>query len=224
MTTATPNATRFVTYTFTEDWPELVVAINEFEATLRLHGRPVAADMLLRAYIDMREALLALGRDMAVRATELLKESEKKTQVRPDTHGGGGNRLADSLVAEAIDQQLMPGAVGVADLDVLNSLTPWWLTNETGSSARVGGRLFGYFHGPGDAQPPDASQFREHPLFQAGSTGDPLSGVGIIHNPIPARKFIAKAAPIIEAEWRAGFEGIKRTFDAALSRVGATLR
>jgi hypothetical protein len=223
MPTTTPNSQRFVTYTFVEDWPELSVAINELETRLRSSGRPLAADVLVRGYSTMRDELLLLGRDIALFGTKALRESEKKTRVRPDTLGGGGPRLGDALVAEAIDQNIMPGAVGIADMDILDADVPWWLTNEIGSHGRVGGRLYGVFYGQDDAGPPEASQFREHPLFQAGNTSG-LAGVGFIERPIPARYFIAKAVPVIDTEWRGTFAGIKQRFESELARAIVTLR
>jgi hypothetical protein len=222
MPIASPSAERFASYTFVEDWPELIVAINELETRLRLNKKPVAADRLLDAYSAMRTSLLAMAREMAVFATETLKEMEKRTQVRPDTHGGGGARLEDNLLAEAIDQDVMPGAIGIADEDLLAARVPWWVTNEEGSSARVGGTLFGYFHGAGDESPPDSTQFREHPLFSPATqdSNDPNVGLGIITHAIPERRFVKKALPIIDAEWQSRFRLIKATFDRELQRVG----
>ncbi len=123
----------------------------------------------------------------------------------------------------------MPGAIGIADLGELNGLededgnTGWWITNELGSSGRVGGRLFGTFYGGSGAAPPDADLFREHPLFAPGPN-ESLAGVGFIENPIPARHFVQKAQRVIAAEWRIKFDAIKGRFGVEFSRALATPR
>lgn len=214
----------YAAYEFVHDWPELAVAVNQLEVRLRSKGRKIAADMLVEGFAQLQRELLALAKDMAVRATAILQETERDTRVRPDTHGLGGPRLEDSLRADVMPQQnLLPGSIGVANEDVLDATVPWWITNEIGSSARVGGELFGTFYGEDDAGPPDSDQFREHPLFAPGKN-DTLSGRGIIENPIPARKFIAKAWPIINREWQQGFHAAKGKFDITMARALATPR
>jgi hypothetical protein len=220
----TPVTERFVTYEYVEFWPELTVAVNELEARLRLDGLNIAADTLLIAYDTMRRQLLDMSRSMAVFATKELVNQERQTRVRPDTQGGGGPRLEDHLVAESIEPDLMPGAVGVADKDVLENGVPWWITNELGSSARVGGSIFGVFHGSGGYTAPDTNMFREHPLFTATDGSDPDAGPGTIQNPIPARHFIARAAPIISAEWERRFRAIHDQFMHELNRIAVMNR
>lgn len=221
---ASSVAERFVTYEYVADWPELISAVYETEIRLRSSGRPVAADILLRAFGVLQRELLELGRQMAAFATAELERQEKKTRVRPDTEGGGGPRLGNHLKAEPIEQNIMPGAIGVADLDLLNSLedeygnTGWWITNEIGSSGRVGGRLFGTFYGSSSAAPPDSDLFREHPLFASGPN-ESLAGLGFISNPIPARHFIEKAQRVIAAEWRLRFEAVKGRFGVEMQRA-----
>lgn len=207
---------RYAFYLYVKDLPELIAATNALEVKLRREGRPVAADRLLKAFGVLDVELEELSIKAAAKATELLRDSERHTRVRPDTQGGGGPRLEDSLDADPL--LVLPGSVGVANEDTLDGAVPWWITNEVGSSARLGGRLFGSFFGGGDSQPPDSSQFRVHPLFEPGAP-ESGAGVGIITNPIPARRFILGALPGIEAEWKSSFEAIKRKFDAELNIV-----
>jgi hypothetical protein len=205
---------------FVRNWPDVVVAANRYEVELRTTGRPDAADMLLMAYGRLRDDLQELARRMAIAGTEELRKMERATRVRPDTMGQGGPRLEDSLFAEVLPiQDIMPGSIGIANEDVLDGSVPWWITNEIGSTARVGGVLYGFFY-DGDVAPPDSSEFRVHPLFQPGYS--PVSGTGIIKNPIPARKFIEKAVAIIDREWHIGYAGATVRFENALARITAT--
>jgi hypothetical protein len=200
------------------EWPTLVVAINELEIRLRRQRRPVAADKLLRAYGKFRDELLLLGREVAAFGTAELRRQEKQTRVRPDDGRTGQPRLNDFLVAEVIDANLLPGSVGIANENLLEREVPWWITNEVGSSARVGGVLYGTFYGENDAGPPDPSMFREHPLFEPGPNGS-LSGMGVIQNPIPARQFVEKAVLATNRRWQEGFSAAKIRFDTELTRV-----
>lgn len=205
-------------YLFVRDWPELTTAIYGLEQRLRAQRRFVAADSLLRAYGTLRDELLELAIRASAFGTRELRRREHDTRVRPDTQGQGGPRLGDSLVSEPVGpQNILPGSVGVANEDVLDQNVPWWLTNEKGSSALVGRRIYGYFYGEDDAAAPAAEDFRVHPLFQPGYS--PVSGGGVIRNPIPARWFIAKSVPEIERYWQTGFRAAKAKFDAELTRV-----
>lgn len=215
--------TEFAYYELVHDWPELVVAVNALEKRLRSEGRPLAADILLRGIFEFERELKRIGREMSAFATEELRRKERETRVRPDTEGGGGPRLGDYLVARPLAENLIPGSIGVADEEVLDSNVPWWITNEIGSSARVGGRLFGTFFGAEDAAPPSRDQFRQHPLFEPGDFGS-WGGLGVIREPIPARRFIAKAVPEINRAWHAAFDAAKRRMNDEMTRALATYR
>lgn len=215
--------TQYAYYNYIRDWPQLVAATNVLEEKLRLQGRPVAANMLLKAWGELRDANLAMAKECAALATAELRKSEKATRVRPDTEGDGGPRLEDALEANPMpNQDMLPGSVGVANMDALNASVPWWITNEVGSSARIGHPIFGYFFGDGDYAPPSADEFRVHPLFEAGP--GPVSGGGVIENPIPARRFIEKAIPAIDAKWQAAFRASDAAFGARLAEVLVTFR
>lgn len=212
----------FVTHELVREWPELVVAVNGLEGRLRRNGRPAAADILLIAISDMRRELIEMGRRMSALATAELIHQERATRVRPDTLGGGGPRLEDFLEAEPLNEALIPGSIGIANEDLLDAAVPWWITNEIGSSANVGRVLYGFFYDQNDAGPPSRSEFRVHPLFQAGP--GPVSGSGVIEEPIPARYFISKAAPVIAAAWAAEFQAIKDRMNSEMTRALATFR
>lgn len=209
--------TSFAFYDYVFNWPELQVALNELEVRLRSKGRPVAANILLRASAELRHDLEALARRMSITGTETLRDIERTTRVRPDTHGAGGPRLGDSLVVEPVGLGLVPGSIGVANEDLLDKNVPWWLTNEVGSAANLGHRLFGSFSEPGGPSAPDMGQFREHALFTPGK-GDGAGG-GVIVNPIPARRFIAQAVPVIDREWKAGFQAAKLRFNVKMTEA-----
>lgn len=215
--------TQFARYELVLDWPELVTAVSSLEKRLRAQGRPLAADTLLRGLFEFERELKAIGRKMAAFATEELRRRERDTRVRPDTQGGGGPRLGDYLVARPIDENLIPGSIGVADEDLLDAEVPWWITNEIGSSARIGGRLFGAFFGGGDVAAPSRDEFRVHPLFEPGNFGA-WGGSGVITEPIPARRFIAKAVPEIDRAWHAAIQAAKGRMNDEMTRALATYR
>lgn len=220
---AGPASAKYGFVAFVADWPEFVVTMRDLETRLRRDGRPVAADILRAAVTRLHRKNEVTAERVAVYATELLRRSEHDTRVRPDTMGMGGPRLSDFLVAEPMpDQAWLPGSVGVLDEELLDNNVPWWVTNELGSSANVGRRLFGYFYGPnGDEQPPDAVFDREHPLFRPGPS--PVSGVGVIAEPIPARHFVERVIPAIATEWRSQFAEGKLTFEGELTLVLRTM-
>jgi hypothetical protein len=210
---------RFGFYCFVEDWPEMVAAVIRADAHLRDTDRPVAADLLARAYGQLRQEMTQLGNSMALVGTVDLRRIERQTRVRPDT---GRNQLADALFVRHVDPDLLPGAIGIADVEPLDTQVPWWITNELGSRARIGGKpLYGVFYGAAGAGPPDPGQFREHPLFQAGNDSG-LAGFGTIREPIPARRFIEKAIPIIDTKWREQFHIIRTHLDQRLELIAKT--
>lgn len=202
----------FASYCVVSKFPELQIAADVLESSLRAEGRIVAADKVLRAYIALRDDLLALAQRMAIRGTDILKEHERNSRVRPDTLGEGGPRLEDYLRCEPLP--IVPGSLGVADETLLNSHVPWWVTNEVGNSANVGRILYGAFFNPGGAEARPAGEERgEHALFQARGRGE-FRGSGVIEHPIPARYFVRDAVHVIDAEWQAGFQAIVAAYIA----------
>lgn len=194
-------------FCFVEDLPELLTATNMLEVRLRAAGNIVGADRVLKAYGVLKIGLQQLGAKMAAKGTEILKQKERSTRVRPDSLGAGGPRLGDYLHADELP--VVWGSIGVANETELDAEVPWWYTNEQGSSARVGGKLFGLFQ-PGDALA-SAGESRVHPIFEPWSGEGPASASTIV-NPIPARRFIEHSIPEIVAQWRGGFELLKADF------------
>jgi hypothetical protein len=211
------SAGNFSFYEFVRDWPEFIVAMDQLETRIRREGAAAAADRLLKAVVVFNRELGELADRAAIKATEMLRESERRTRVRPDTQGGGGPRLETSLVATPVAPDILPGSIGVSDEDLLDADVPWWITNEEGSTTLVDEKrvLYGTFE-PGGAAP-DITQSRAHPLFQPGY--GPGTGSGLIKNPIPARRFILKAIPEINAMWQSDFRQIKTRMDNELTQV-----
>lgn len=205
----------YASYAVVSKLPELQAAADAAETRLRAEGNAIGADKVLRAYIALRDGLIALADRMSVRGTEILRAKERESRVRPDTLGGGGPRLEDYLDVSPLTA--IPGSIGIADETTLDAHVPWWVTNEVGSSKNVGRVLFGAFldAGGGGATPPDSGQFRQHPLFEAGATENP--GSGVIRNPIPARYFVRDAVAEITAEWHAGFSALVADYIAEVT-------
>lgn len=196
----------YASYCVVTKFPELQIAADSLETSLRAEGRDAAADKVLRAYVALRDGLIALADRMAIRGSEILVRKEQETRVRPDTLGGGGPRLEDYLRCDPITA--VPGSLGVANETLLNAHVEWWVTNEIGNSTNVGRVLFGAFYGSGQPDAaPSASERGEHPLFQARGSGE-FRGSGVIENPIPARYFVREAVREIDAEWSAGFQAL----------------
>lgn len=208
-------------YDYVQELPELLTAVHRLVKTFETTGRPVAAGLIATAYGTLERELATMAVLTAAKATDILREQERKTRVRPDTGGGGGARLGDSLIAEPVGVGVLPGSIGVASMAELNKNVPWWITNEVGSSARVGGALYGFFE-PGHFAP-DQTYDRQHPLFDPVTSGDG-GHLMVIHNPIPARRFIERSVPIIDATWKREFAAVKGRFDAALSKALVTFR
>lgn len=199
-------------YYFVEELPEMRAAAYRVETRLRARGDPIAADAIKAAYTRLVVELELLSEQVAIRGTEILREHERNSRVRPDTLGGGGPRLGDSLEADPLSA-LLPGSVGLANEDLLDHNVPWWSTNEEGSSARVGHVLYGVFN-PGESSPSHLSS-REHPLFQPQSG----SGSGLIRNPIPARRFVEHSIADVEVLWLTRFERVKAQFSGEVDVI-----
>jgi hypothetical protein len=211
---------RFAYELDTYELPGLASAVNSAEANLRSTGHPTLADRLLKAYGVLIRDLEYLAASVAGSGTVALIEHERSSRVRPNSLGGGGPRLEDFLQCDPIPE--IPGAVGIANEDLLDTSVPWWPTNEEGSSARVGGHIFGLFYDSGFSRSsaPDPGQFRQHALFEPTAVAG--SGPGVIEAPIPARHFVRDSIPAIEARWQRGFREAKAKFDDELTGIFAS--
>lgn len=205
----------YASYLFVDDLPEIKAAVKRREVALRSRGLNAEADLIRAAYAKLILELEALSARIAVKGTEMLRNKERSTRVRPDTHGAGGPRLGDALFVEPIPVSLA-GSVGVANLDTLDALpddegnTGWWSVNEVGGGRAVGTRLYGVFE-PGGFIPSQASS-REHPLFQPLASQGGEGGWLTIKKEAPARRFIEKALPEIAALWERQFQAIRAQF------------
>lgn len=204
---------QYAFFCFVRELPQLLSATNLLADSLRASGNVAGADRVVSAYGALREGLVAMEATVAAEGTKILRDHERSSRVRPDTLGQGGPRLGDHLHVDSLGSILW-GSIGVANETELDAEVPWWPTNEVGSSARIGGVLHGLFQ-PGGA-PPEGASFRQHPIFESTGEGGE-GGMGVIHNPIPARRFIERSIPDIEAAWRAGFGALKTTFMAEVA-------
>lgn len=206
-------------YIYAKELPELYGAIAREAIVLRREGHALLADRLTKAYETLVKDLEYLSASVAGAGTLTLIDTERRTRVRPDSLGGGGPRLEDYLQCDPLAE--LPGSVGVANEEVLDAGVPWWSTNEIGSTARIGGHIFGLFYGSGfgSSSAPNPAEFRQHPIFEATTVSG--SGPGVIEAPIPARRFIRDAIPEIDAVWLRGFGAAKAKLEAALTSVFA---
>lgn len=205
-------------YAFTcyvRDLPAIESEAKALEAKMRLEGRVAGAARVAAAASTLKRELLAMGVYVAEEGTRILREKERGSRLRPDTGGGGGERLEDHLVCDPIPSLggIGWGSVGIANETELDADVEWWWTQESGYDGHVGRVLYGVFM-PGEAHP-SAEEFRQHPLFEARGKGEDR-GSGVIRNPIPARHFVQDAIPEIEAIWHARFATIKAAWEAEL--------
>jgi hypothetical protein len=173
--------------------------------TLDADGAPAQASLIRQAFLDLERELKFIAREIATRAEGYIRQAEVDSRVRGDTAGGGGARLQDFIGASA-PLPGVPGSVGVNDEQMLEqSPVFWWWTNEEGYSGFIGREIRGFFQ-PGSSSP-SPSRFREHPLFRPGG-----SGKGVIHNPIPARRFVERGYEQAADEWHAQIRAAKSSF------------
>lgn len=167
---------------------------------------------------DFRLKLERLAIDTAVTADARTVEWIKLTQVRPDT--SKANHMRGNIASRPLGGRLPFGAVGVADIAVLNKTRrssggPYWEAQEFGSSAAVGRILPGYFM-PGKSRPGDAPS-RTHPEFRRQTTGRGVPAM-VVKNPIEARGFLRRG---VEDAGRYRERRLK-TLEADLLRLAAS--
>lgn len=172
--------------------------------------QPEHASRVRRAIIDHRNELNVISSEIAVIARKEIVNAEQSSRVRPDTGGGGGPRLEDSIgVSTPIPRSL--GSVGINDEDVLeHNGVGWWKTNEYGYGGHIGRQFIGAF----DGTRPDPNRSREHALLRIGK--GPGTGKGTIKEPIPERRFVLAGGQVAEAEWH---RRVRASRERMVSRV-----
>jgi hypothetical protein len=163
----------------------------------------------------MRELLNRMWREYdkvsvegALMADRLIRAYIRQTAVRPPTSG----RLEGGILSRPITTVWSGGALGIADLDVLDhaAVNPrykaageYWRAQEYGTHAHVGRRVPGFFQ-PGQSRP-SAGDFRAHPYFEqvGGRGGKAPRGTPamVIRRPIEARHFLRDGTDDLIA-WR----------------------
>ena len=211
------NFKDFAFICYGKDIPAVIENALRAEDNLRRNGYGPYADRLANAFDLFNTQIQKVGVQAAAVGTVTLREIEKRTRVRPAVRHAGHKSLSDSLYVRPL---AIPGGIGIADYLVLERDVPWWVTNEVGSSARVGGVLFGTFSGGAPDSPPDPTQFREHALFD---TMGNAPGRGVITNPIPARHFVQESIKIIDREWRVQYDRVVGDFNLRLQRIVADI-
>lgn len=201
------------------DLPGLTKAAYDLIAALRQQGAINAADIMERSLVDLFTRLEGIGKAMALRGEQLVKDEEEATRVRPDTGEDPSVRMTTYFKCDIFPG--LPGWVGyINKQEIDDSPADWWWTNELGYSGHVGRELHGYYYDAGWSGPtrPEAqSGPGEHPLF--GPTG-PMGPTMTINEPIPARRFALNALNKLDAEWnaavRAALEGYEIAFKALM--------
>jgi hypothetical protein len=186
---------------------------------LRADGAQAQAKLLLLAFEDYWAMLGKIAVDIAAKARIAIVQAEQDTRVRPDSAGGGGDRLEDYIGhSEPLPQ--LPGSVGVNDEQMLrDSPVHWWWTNEEGYSGFVGEERQGYFFGPGGGGSgfiPSSHMAGQHPVFKPYGGRAPTM---VIENAIPARRFVERGYDEVMAEWHAEVDRARASFIAEMERI-----
>lgn len=224
----------------TEGFADLSERFLILHDKLEASGYVALAQLLRRAYLRLRADVERIAKEIAVKATQYIKEEEATSRVRPDTGGDASGKRLEDYVGESVPLTAVPGTVGVNFEPLLYDNVPWWWTNEEGYSGHVGRVVHGFFYDSGytGASRPDPGQFREHPLFRAegpqrednsfGPDHDrqaPRKGLkgerpGMkIENPILPREFVLRGYQRAEVEWHAAMRVAKANFDKELDRI-----
>lgn len=203
---------------------------------------------LQRAYADFNRELDGIAKTTAVAARAAIRREIATTRTRPDT--GNGPHLRDMIRARPIHPLgiIATGAVGVADIDVLDQLVnpqspqygPYWRSQEYGYKFRgkqltgvVGGFYDrGFGGGPYRAESQFAGGSGPHPLFLPGRTGGAMamaaggtfrSGAGMslvkFRSNLRPRGFIEKGASAAEVVWRRDLARLEAQVDARLAAI-----
>jgi hypothetical protein len=171
----------------------LAERIDQLERAKKLPSTAAATITLLeRAYADFNRSLDEHARVTARLATTSIKGRIAATRAMNRGDTGRGQHLRNAIRSRALGRSggLATGAVGVADLDVLDALRnpigdygPYWRAQEHGTGtaevkAQTGRVIRGYFFGRGFGGTPEPprGQYRglgagPHPIFVSGASG-----------------------------------------------------
>lgn len=198
---AAPDGNRYVH--FMEAPPALLDTYRlliRAEATARSIPGPegvARADAVALLLVQIEDQVTAAGVASATAADAAIRARIAATQVRPPTPKQA--HMTDAIESRGVLSVPAGGAVGIADIDRLDRIAadqqgrPYWRAQELGSDHLVGRRFSGLFQ-PGDS-PPDASEFRNHPIFVPGEGGASM----LITRPISPRHFIEEGVRAADA-------------------------
>lgn len=156
--------------------------------------------------VKIEGEVTAAGQAAAVAAETAIRDKIDSTRVRPQ----GSDKLKDAIAARLVPSAPAGGAVGIADIDRLNTIAvdqqgqAYWRAQELGSSHLVGRRIKGVFQ-PGAAAPSQA-EFRVHPIFEQGVAG----GSMLVRRPIEPRHFIAEGVNVADSVRLGAFRRIDK--------------
>lgn len=202
------------------------------------------------AYANFQRGLNDVARHNATLAEKRMKQRFDQTRARANT-GHGGLHLRQALRARPaqIGSRLATGAVGIADIEILNSVVnpaspqygPFWRAQEYGTGfgevPSQEGRVFRgsfYDRGYNNPTPPIAGR-GDQPIFVSTRNARALApsfsgssrggmgghdGLGTIHREIQPRRFITNTIQDIEPLWRADINRVQGQAIASLRAIG----
>ena len=114
----------YVTMLVVDQWHELVGALERLELQLLRAGARDRGARIREVITESRRDLQQLARETAARGTEFLQAEEKAS--RGDRYRPNALLLNGLLLAEPLDPERLPGAVGFAKREPLDLQVPAW--------------------------------------------------------------------------------------------------
>lgn len=153
--------------------------------------RATAIDYVIK---EVGDKVKLAGKQAATDAAVIIRAGVDRSQKRPDGPRRQGRRLRDAITCRALPNVIPGGGVGIGDIAILDTVvgadgTPFWFTQEFGSSHLVGHEVYGRFRQPGIAAP-NPQEFRVHAIFTPEKSGKRM----IVKRPIPERAFLREGA------------------------------
>jgi hypothetical protein len=199
------------------------VALLDAMDIYAVRGMMVEHERVRVIVIRMWREYETLSADAAIKADSLIRARIRTTAVRPPTSG----RLESGVLSRPLPTTWPAGALGIADLDVLDSTVvnprfkaagSYWRTQEYGYAGHVGRIVPGFFQ-PGQARP-SAGEFRLHPYFQQVGPKAPKGTPAMrITQPIHARHFLRDGTNDLIAWRRSEMSRINRRAISALASI-----